>query len=57
MNALAAQSAATVLAHAGGAPETVMVGAPIVVLAVFALMEKRARKREKDAETDGEQDA
>jgi hypothetical protein len=35
-----------VLAHGGGAPEAAMVGLPIVVLVVFAVLERRARRRE-----------
>jgi hypothetical protein len=35
-----------VLAHGGGAPEAAMVGLPVLVLAVFAVLERRARRRE-----------
>ena len=34
-----------VLAHAGGAPEALRSGAPVLFLAVFAVMERRARAR------------
>lgn len=36
-----------VLAHAGGAPEVLTVGLPILVFAGFVLAEKRARARER----------
>ena len=39
-----------VLAHGGGAPEAAMVGLPVVVLAVFAVLERRARRREAEQE-------
>ena len=35
-----------VLAHGGGVPEAAMVGVPLVVLVVFAVLERRARRRE-----------
>jgi hypothetical protein len=35
-----------VLAHGGGAPEAAMVGLPVLVLAAFAVLERRARRRE-----------
>ena len=38
--------AVDVLAHGGGAPEAAMVGLPVVVLAVCAVLERRARRRE-----------
>ncbi len=44
MTALAQQVG--VLAHGGGAPEAAMIGLPLVVLAVFAVLERRARRRE-----------
>jgi hypothetical protein len=37
---------AVVLAHGGGAPEAAMIGLPVLVLAVFAVLERRARRRE-----------
>lgn len=35
-----------VLAHAGGLPEAAMVGAPLLALVVFVVLERRARRRE-----------
>ena len=35
-----------VLAHGGGAPEAAMVGLPVLVLVVFVVLERRARRRE-----------
>lgn len=40
----------TVLAHGGGAPEAAMIGAPLLLLAVFVVLERKARRRERDAE-------
>ena len=37
-----------VLAHGGGAPEAAMVGLPVLVLVVFAVLERRARRRERE---------
>jgi hypothetical protein len=37
---------AVVLAHGGGAPEAAMIGLPVLVLVVFAVLERRARRRE-----------
>jgi hypothetical protein len=34
------------LAHGGGAPEAAMIGLPLLLLAVFALLERRARRRD-----------
>ena len=48
MSALAAD--AVVLAHGGGAPEAAMIGLPVLVLAVFAVLERRARRREAEQE-------
>lgn len=43
----------TPLAHGGGVPEAAMIGAPVLLLAVFVVLERRARRRERDAaETD-----
>ena len=42
---------AVVLAHGGGAPEAAMVGLPLLVLAAFAVLERRARRREAAQET------
>ncbi len=39
-------SGGVVLAHGGGAPEAAMVGLPVLVLVVFAVLERRARRRE-----------
>ncbi len=39
-----------ILAHGGGAPEAAMVGLPVLVLAVFAVLERRARRREAEQE-------
>jgi hypothetical protein len=39
-----------VLAHGGGAPEAAMVGLPVLVLAVFVVLERRARRREAEQE-------
>ena len=36
----------TVLAHGGGAPEAAMIVLPLLVLAAFAVLERRARRRE-----------
>ena len=35
-----------VLAHGGGAPEAAMVGPRVLVLVVFAVLARRARRRE-----------
>jgi hypothetical protein len=40
------QDVAVVLAHGGGAPEAAMIGLPVLVLAVFVVLERRARRRE-----------
>jgi hypothetical protein len=42
---------AVVLAHGGGAPEAAMVGLPVLVLVVFAVLERRARRREAEQES------
>ena len=36
------------LAHGGGAPEAAMIGLPLLVLVVFAVLERRARRRERE---------
>ncbi len=41
-----------VLAHGGGAPEAAMVGLPLAILVVFAVLERRARRREREQEAD-----
>ena len=38
-----------VLAHYGGAPEALTLGLPVVIFAGFMLLEKRARRREREA--------
>ena len=43
-----ASTADVVLAHGGGAPEAAMVGLPVLVLVVFAVLERRARRRERE---------
>ena len=50
-------SAVVVLAHGGGAPEAAMVGLPVLVLVVFAVLERRARRREAGQEQAEGQDA
>ena len=39
----------TPLAHGGGAPEAAMIGAPLLLLAVFVVLERKARRREREA--------
>ena len=39
-------SGQVVLAHGGGAPEAAMVGLPVLVLLVYAVLERRARRQE-----------
>ena len=46
-------AAGLVLAHGGGAPETLMVGLPVAILVVFAVLERRARRREREQEQGG----
>ena len=41
-----------VLAHAGGVPEAAAIGVPLLALVVFALIERRARRREREQEDD-----
>ncbi len=41
---------AHVLGHGGGAPEAAMIGLPVLVLVVFAVLERRARRREASQE-------
>jgi hypothetical protein len=43
-----------VLAHLGGAPEAALVATPLVLLLAFGLLERRARRRERDSDTEGE---
>ena len=38
----------TVLAHGGGLPETFMVAVPVGVLVLFVVLERRARRRERE---------
>jgi len=37
-----------VLAHYGGAPEALTIGLPVVIFAGFMLLERRARRRERE---------
>lgn len=37
-----------VLAHAGGVPEALTIGVPVLIFAGFMALEKRARKRDAD---------
>ena len=46
--------AGAVLAHGGGAPEAAMVGLPLLVLAVFVVLERRARRREREQDSERE---
>ncbi len=43
------------LAHGGGAPETAMIALPLVLFAVFFLLERRARRREPEPDQATEQ--
>ncbi len=45
-----------VLAHGGGAPEAAMVGLPVLVLVAFAVLERRARRREAEQDALSERD-
>ena len=47
---------ADVLAHGGGAPEAAMVGLPVLVLVVFVVLERRARRREAEQEVLGDRE-
>ena len=40
----------SVLAHGGGAPEAALIGFPLVVVLVFVLLERRARRREQKSD-------
>lgn len=44
-----------VLAHGGGAPEAAMIGLPLLLLVAFALLERRARRRETNPDTPGDE--
>jgi len=44
-----------VLAHGGGAPEAAMIGVPLLLLVAFGLLERRARRREANPDTLGEE--
>ena len=46
-------AAGLVLAHGGGAPEAAMVGLPLAILAVFVVLERRARRREREQQQSG----
>ena len=41
-----------VLAHAGGVPEAAAIGLPLLALVVFAVFERRARRREREQDDD-----
>jgi hypothetical protein len=41
----------SLLAHGGGAPEAAMIGLPVLLFVTFFLLERRARRREDEAET------
>ena len=41
------------LAHGGGAPEAAMIGLPLLLFAVFVLLERRARRREEEPPPEG----
>lgn len=56
MTVAGAGSDVVVLAHGGGAPEAAMVGLPVLVLAAFVVLERRARRREAEQEALGERD-
>lgn len=43
-----------VFAHAGGAPEALTIGLPILIFVGFMLAEKRARKRDADRDEDSD---
>ena len=45
----------SLLAHGGGAPEAAMIGLPLLLFAVFMLLERRARRRE-DSSTQAQRD-
>ena len=40
----------TPLAHGGGAPEAAMIGLPLLLFAVFFVLERRARRQERPPE-------
>ena len=40
---------APVLAHLGGAPEALTIALPVLIFSGFMLLERRARRRERDA--------
>jgi hypothetical protein len=46
----------TVLAHYGGAPEALTVALPVAIFAGFLLMERRARRRERESAAPERQD-
>ena len=46
-------SAPLVLAHGSGADEAVLIGLPLALLVVFLLLERRARRREREDGEDG----
>ena len=43
-----------VLAHLGGAPEALTIALPVLIFAVFMLLERRARRRDREAAARGE---
>ena len=42
-------TAGVVLAHYGGAPEVLTIALPVAIFVGFMLLEKRARRREREA--------
>jgi hypothetical protein len=46
-------AAPVVLAHGGGVPEAAAIGLPLLALVLFAVFERRARRRERGEQDDG----
>jgi hypothetical protein len=46
-------TAPVVLAHGGGLPEAAAIGLPLLALVLFAVLERRARRRERGEEDGG----
>ena len=40
----------SLLAHGGGAPEAAMIGLPLLLFGAFLVLERRARRREDEAD-------